>query len=88
MSSQNTTNEKNYFRLYLDAEGAINNAHDTLTAALCAMDRVETDLNGESLGDDTASALYGIRSIIRRCRDDLADALDEEKAGSMPANCE
>lgn len=88
MNEQNNSVKRSYFDLYLDAETTINSAHDTLTAALCAIDSVESRLIDESLGDETISALYGICSIIRNCRNDLAKALDKGKAVSMSANCE
>ena len=86
MSEQNTNGEKKYFQLYIDAYAAMNSARDTLTAALCAINDVEDDLINESLGDETISALYGIRSIIRNCRDNLTGALAKEEAASMSAN--
>lgn len=55
----------------VDGEATINDASDTLTAALCAMNSIENAIVDESLGKETVSAFYGIRSIIRNCRNGL-----------------
>lgn len=88
VNNQNNSEKKDFFQQYINAELTIVSARDTLTAVLCAMNDIEDSIINAEIENETISALYGVCSIIRNCRDDLSIFLSEKETDSMSANCE